>query len=170
MQPEVLDVVKEAVRLRGRSPSSLIPVLQYVQGRLGYLPREALVAVSEELNVPLSKVYGVVTFYHQFSLTPPTPFTIYVCMGTACHLNGNAENYELLKELLKIRPGTNVSEDGLFRLEKVRCYGCCSLAPVIRVNNDLYGNVDARMIRRIVAKYRSLAKELKVSPRARRHA
>ncbi|RLE88930.1 MAG: NAD(P)H-dependent oxidoreductase subunit E [Thermoprotei archaeon] len=169
MRADILGAVREAIALKGDSPSALIPVLQHIQGRLGYLPREALIEVSRRLGVPLSRVYGVATFYHQFSLTPPAPFTIYVCMGTACHLRGNAENYELLRRLLKIKPGTNVSADGLFKLEKARCFGCCSLAPVIKVNEDLYGRVSAQEIRRIVSRYRALARRLRALPPARRH-
>jgi len=168
LEAKALKVVREALDGLRRDGSSLIPVLQRIQGELGYLPKEALEAVARELGVPLSKVYGVATFYHQFSLTPPAFFTIWVCMGTACHLKGNAANYELLKRMLKIRPGTNVSEDGVFRLEKARCFGCCSLAPVIKIGDELYGNVTPSKLRRIIAMYRARARRMLAETRVRR--
>jgi len=151
-----------------RRRSNLIPTLQEIQKTKNYLSREDLEAVSIKLGIPLSEVYGVATFYHQFELKPPGIFKISVCMGTACYLRGNTENYEMLKQLLKLKPGKKTTDDGVFTLEKTRCFGCCSLAPVIRINDDIYGAVDIKTLRRLIAKYRSRAKQIQAKARERR--
>jgi len=142
----------------------LMRMLQEIQSRFGYLPRWALKKLSKLTGVPLAEVLNVATFYHQFKLEKPGYFRILVCMGTACHLRGNALNYEFLRRLLNIEEGKQTSPDGLFTVEKVRCFGCCSLAPVIMVvsRDDkyrrLYGYVDQQMLRRIIAEHRSMIK------------
>ncbi|MHA1664761.1 MAG: NADH-quinone oxidoreductase subunit NuoE family protein [Candidatus Njordarchaeales archaeon] len=144
-------LLDESIKLRR---ANIIRKLQNVQEAYGYLPRRELEAVSKEYRVPLSKLYGIVTFYHQFRLEPPGKVVIQICMGTACHLRGNEENYEFLRNLLKIPPGNSTSEDGLFTIQKVRCFGCCSLAPVVRVGDKLYGNMNPRRLNGIIAKLR----------------
>jgi len=142
----------------------LMRMLQEVQSRFGYLPRWALEKLSELTGVPLAEVLNVATFYHQFKLEKPGYFRILVCMGTACHLRGNDLNYEFLRRLLNIEEGKQTSNDGLFTVEKVRCFGCCSLAPVVMVvsRDDryrrLYGYVNQQMLRRIIAEHRSMIK------------
>jgi NADH:ubiquinone oxidoreductase subunit E len=147
---------------------ALILTLQKIQNSLGYLPKWSLELVSNHLKIPLSTIYGVATFYHQFNLNPPGRNVIQVCMGTACHIRGNSENYAFLLNLLNIDPGENTSKDGQFTVLKVRCLGCCSLAPVIKVNDDIYGKVDFPTIRRIISKYRLATKELHVVSRETR--
>ncbi|MHA1506299.1 MAG: NADH-quinone oxidoreductase subunit NuoE family protein [Candidatus Asgardarchaeia archaeon] len=148
-------VIDEAINRYGKDRKKLIAILQYIQKKIGYLPREAIEGVSNDLGLPISEVYSVATFYHQFVLEKPGKHKIWVCMGTACHLKGNDENYRFLKEMLGLGPDEKTTKDGLFTLEKARCFGCCSLAPVIKIDDDLYGEVDTRKLRLLIAKYKS---------------
>ena len=150
----VVDRVYE--RHRGQKPiqSALIPVLQGVQTELGYIPEEALERVSQLLGLPTSHVYGVATFYHQFRLVPRGQHMITVCRGTACHVKGSLEVNELIMRELGITEKSDTSRDGVFTLQQVRCVGACGLAPVIKVDDQFYGNVDPAKVRRILGKYR----------------
>jgi len=147
----------------GRERRYLIRMLQDIQSTYGYLPQEALEAIARELGTHLSKVLTVATFYHQFRLEKPGEFIILVCMGTACHLRGNAENYRFLRTYLGLRPGRSTTEDGVFSVEKARCFGCCGMAPVVMiVSRDgsyrrLYGGVTPAKLRRILADHRRMA-------------
>ncbi|MEM1569394.1 MAG: NAD(P)H-dependent oxidoreductase subunit E [Candidatus Bathyarchaeia archaeon] len=152
------EVINNVIESNGRSRKTLILILQKIQNRLGYLPKWSLELVSNNLKVPLSSIYGVATFYHQFNMEPPGENIIQICMGTACHIKGNSENYNFLLNLLNINPGENTSKDRLFTVFKVRCLGCCSLAPVIKVNDEIYGEVDFKKLRRIISKYRTKTK------------
>lgn len=143
----------------------LIQVLQAVQEKYGYLPKESLRLIAVNLGTSFSEVYGVVTFYHQFRLQPPGKYVIQVCMGTGCHAKGNADNFENLKLLLDLKPDQHVTKDKVFSLEAARCFGCCSLAPVIMVTDStgsyqrLYGHIDKNVLKKILAKYREKAKQ-----------
>jgi len=152
-------LIHEKVKSYGKSRRALIPLLQEIQTSLGYLPEWGLRLVSDHLGVPLSTVYGVSTFYHQFTLESLGEYVIQLCMGTACHIRGNADNYAFLLNLLGLDPGETTTEDGLFSVLKVRCLGCCSLAPVLKVNDDIYGKVDFKGIRKVISGYRSEAKK-----------
>jgi len=136
------------------SSNNLIRTLQRIQEKHEFLPKDSLIKLSRDTRSPLSKIFGVATFYHQFRLEPPGKVTIYVCMGTACHLRGNAENYEFLRRFLDIRPGRSTSSDGLFSLEKARCFGCCSLAPVVKVGDTLVGKATPRELQRVISRVR----------------
>ncbi len=121
-------------------PGNLIMVLHRVQEEFGYLPRLAIEKVSALLGVPLAKIYGVITFYHFFKLTRPGKYNLQICMGTACYLAGAGELISECERLLGI--GINqVTSDGLFSLEAVRCVGCCGLAPVVMVGEEVFGKV-----------------------------
>ena len=137
-------------------PGNLIMVLHRVQQTYGYIPREIVFKVSEMLNVPLAKIYGVVTFYNFFKLKKAGRYNIQVCMGTACYLRGGED---IIKELEKILGcGVNcTTEDGLFSIEAVRCLGCCGLAPVMVVSGEVHGKVVASKLPEIIEKYRKLA-------------
>ena len=154
-------IIEDAVRSYGKSRRALIPLLQRIQGSFGYLPKWSLEIVSNHLNVSMSVIYGISTFYHQFNLEPQGEYVIQLCMGTACHINGNSENYAFLLKTLGLDQDHNTTEDGLFTVLKVRCLGCCSLAPVMKVNDDIYGKVNFRTIRKIISKYRAKAKRKK---------
>ncbi|MDR1674788.1 MAG: NAD(P)H-dependent oxidoreductase subunit E [Oscillospiraceae bacterium] len=130
----------------------LMPILQRAQGIYGYLPVEVQTVISDQLQVPLEEIYGVVTFYSQFSLEPKGKYNISVCLGTACYVKGSGELYDKLKEKLNL-PNGGCTEDGKFSLEACRCVGACGLAPVLMVNDDVYGRLTAADLDGILEKY-----------------
>ncbi|MFW5712844.1 MAG: NADH-quinone oxidoreductase subunit NuoE [Spirochaetota bacterium] len=133
-------------------PGNLIMILHRVQEEFGYIPREAAKKVAKILNVPLAKIYGVVTFYHYFKLNKPGKYNIQVCMGTACYLKGGEDILNELESVLGI--GVNqVTSDGQFSIEAVRCVGACGLAPVLIVGEDVYGKLTKDRLPEILAKY-----------------
>lgn len=131
---------------------ALIPVLHEAQEIYGYLPLDVQKAVSEGLNIPLSEIYGVVTFYTQFSLEPKGEYNIQLCLGTACYVKGAGKVLDKLKEKLGIDVG-NCTEDGKFSLEACRCIGACGLAPVMMINEDVYGRLTPEDIEGIIDNY-----------------
>ena len=131
----------------------LVGILQQVQSELNYLPQEALCQVAEGLGIPVSRVYSVATFYKAFSLTPRGEHQIHVCTGTACHVRGAPLMLGQLERDLNIGGG-ETTEDLKFSLDTVRCVGCCSLAPVVRIDEETFGNVTQRQLGRILKKYR----------------
>lgn len=133
-------------------PGNLIMILHKVQKEFGYVPREAADKVAEMLDVPLAKIYGVVTFYHFFKLKQPGKHNIQVCLGTACYLKGGADIIEELENVLGIT-GDEVTDDGLFSIEPVRCVGCCGLAPVMVIGEEVYGKVTKDRLPGIIAAY-----------------
>ena len=136
-----------------QNPSSLIPLLQKTQENFGYLPKEALEEISRYLRVPLSRVYGVATFYAQFRFEPLGKYVIKICHGTACHVNGAVNISQAITEELGIEEG-QTTEDGLVTLERVACLGCCSLAPVIMINNKVFGKLTPEKVRKLIKKLR----------------
>ncbi len=124
----------------GKVKGSLINILQATQDIYGYLPLQALNYISDNTDNKKSVIYGVATFYTQFRLKPIGKYLILQCQGTACHVNGSKEVSQALCEELNITPG-QTTEDGMFTLEDVSCLGCCSLAPVMMVNGEAYGNL-----------------------------
>ena len=126
--------------------------MQDAQGIYGYLPYEVQVIIAEELDVPLEKVYGVATFYAQFALSPKGRYNISVCLGTACYVKGSDKVLEKISEEIGIEPG-ECTEDAKFSLEACRCIGACGLAPVMTVNDDVYGRLTPEEIPEILAKY-----------------
>jgi NADH-quinone oxidoreductase subunit E len=135
------------------SKDALIPLLQKVQGELGYVPEEAIFEISEKTGVPASEVFGVLTFYAQFRLKPIGRNVISVCLGTACHVLGSAKILEALERHLDVKPGETTA-DNEFTLAEVRCLGSCSLAPVMVVNHDTYGRLTPDKAIKIVERYR----------------
>ncbi|MBC7216765.1 MAG: NAD(P)H-dependent oxidoreductase subunit E [Candidatus Caldatribacterium sp.] len=148
-QEELLEQVLE--NFRGK-PGMLIQALHSVQNLLGYLPPWALKKVSRALDVPLSEVYGVVTFYHFFSMKPRGKHVIQVCLGTACYVRGGQEILERLRKELQVDIG-GVTPDGRFSLEVMRCAGACGLAPVMRVDNDIHKRVNPSQVLEILKNY-----------------
>jgi NADP-reducing hydrogenase subunit HndA len=134
---------------------ALIPVLHEAQQIYGYLPMDVQKTVSEGLNVPLTEIYGVVTFYTQFSLKPKGKFKVNVCMGTACYVKGSGAILDKFKEKLGVNVG-ETTEDGKFTIEACRCIGACGLAPVIMINDDVYGRLVPDDIEAIVEKYKKI--------------
>ncbi len=131
---------------------SLIPILQKTQAQLGYLSKEALEYISEKTKIPVAEIYGVATFYTQFRLHPIGKNIIRICHGTACHVANAPKISEALYEELKIEPG-GTTKDLKFTVEEVACLGCCSLAPVIMINDKAYGRLTPGKIKEILAQY-----------------
>ena len=131
---------------------NLMPILQKAQDIYGYLPIEVQTMIANELTIPLEKVYGVVTFYSQFSLSPKGEYTISVCLGTACYVKGAGDIYDKLKQVLKLDDG-ECTPDGKFSLEACRCIGACGLAPVMTINDEVYGRIVADDVESILEKY-----------------
>ena len=132
--------------------SQLMKVLNAAQEIYGYIPASAQKTISEELDIPMAEIYGVITFYTRFSLEPKGKYNIGVCLGTACYVKGSQNVLDKLKELLGIDVG-GVTEDGKFSLEATRCVGACGLAPVMTINEEVYGNMDASKVADILKKY-----------------
>ena len=132
--------------------SQLMHVMQEAQGIYGYLPREVQVMIAEGMGVPLEKVYGIATFYAQFSLSPKGEHDISVCLGTACYVKGAQQITDKISEILGIEPG-ECTADGKFSLEECRCIGACGLAPVFTINGEVYGKITADDVPGILAKY-----------------
>lgn len=132
---------------------AVIPVLHKAQEIYGYLPIEVQEMISEGLDVPLAEIYGIVTFYTQFSLNPKGKYHIGVCLGTACYVKGSGDILEKIKEVLGIEVG-ECTPDGLFSLDATRCIGACGLAPVLTVNDDVYGRLVVDDVEGIINKYR----------------
>ena len=131
---------------------SLMPIMQKAQDIYGYLPIEVQTIIADELCIPLEKVYGVATFYAQFALYPKGKYKISVCLGTACYVKGSGDLYNALMEKLGIAGG-ECTPDGKFSLEACRCIGACGLAPVLTVNDDVYGRLTVDDLDEILAKY-----------------
>jgi len=131
---------------------SLIMVLHAVQNHFGYVPREVSLQLSRLLEVPLARIYEVITFYNYFKLEPPGKHKISVCLGTACYLKGAPVILEEVKSILSINEG-ETTKDGMFHLDVVRCLGCCGLAPVMMVDDKVYGKVTKGQVMEIVSKY-----------------
>lgn len=131
---------------------ALMPVLHEGQKIFGCLPLEAQKRISEALNIPLAEIYGVITFYSQFTLEPKGDYTIGVCMGTACYVKGVQKIIDRIKKEANVEVGAT-SPDGKFSLEATRCIGACGLAPVLTVNEDVYGRLVEADVPGIIAKY-----------------
>ena len=134
-------------------PGNLIMVLHQVQQTYGYIPRNIAIEISERLDVPLAKIYGVVTFYNFFKLEKAGKYKIQVCLGTACYIRGGDDLLKALEKELGI--GLNsTTPDGMFSIEAVRCLGCCGLAPVIVVNGNVHGRLTTKDVPAIIEQYR----------------
>jgi len=132
--------------------SSLIPVLQEVQGLFGYLPEETIVRISRGLNVALSRIYGVVTFYSQFYLNPRGLHTVRVCRGTACHVRGGKHVLRAVEQALELNEG-ETTPDFKFTFETVACLGACALAPVLLVDKTYYGKLTPGRVEQVLRQY-----------------
>ena len=151
MTPELKAFIEE---WKGK-PGNLIMVLHKVQQTYGYIPREIAIEISSLLDVPLAKIYGVVTFYNFFKLQKAGKYIIQVCLGTACYLRGGDDLMKEFERQLGI--GVNATTpDGLFSVEAVRCLGCCGLAPVVVVNGEVHGKLATKDVAGIIEKYRKL--------------
>jgi NADH-quinone oxidoreductase subunit E len=130
----------------------LIPLLQEIQERAGYLSPESIQEVARHLQVSENEVYGVASFYTQFHFNPPGRHTIKICLGTACHVRNGEKLLDALERELKIKPG-ETTPDGLFDLQRVACLGCCALAPVMQIDDQIYGRVTSSRLKKILEAY-----------------
>ncbi|MGA2073443.1 MAG: NADH-quinone oxidoreductase subunit NuoE [Terriglobia bacterium] len=135
------------------SSSDVIPLLQAIQQRCGYLPREVLEAIAKRTRVSLTRIYGVATFYERFRFQPAGKHVIQACHGTACHVNGAKQTGRAIHQTLQIKD-RETTADGLFTLETVACLGCCSLAPVMMIDDKVYGRLNPQRAQRILSSYR----------------
>jgi NADH-quinone oxidoreductase subunit E len=144
--------VKQVVERWKDKEGNLIMILHDIQDRYGYVPREASLEISRQLDQPLARIYEVLTFYNYFKLTPPGKFNISVCLGTACYLKGAPSLIDEVKHILHVEEGKSTA-DGQFHLQIVRCLGCCGLAPVITVEHKVYSAVKRSEVSGIIAEY-----------------
>jgi len=135
--------LKEVIEATKSMRNPLIEVLRQAQDIFGYLPIEVQEFIAKEMNVPASKIYGVITFYNYFTMKPRGKYTINLCMGTACYVKGAPRLAQMMEEELGVKVGETTA-DGRFTLSAVRCVGACSLAPVFVIGEDTYGRVDTR--------------------------
>jgi len=131
---------------------ALIPLLQAAQNQYSYIPESAIYRISAVTGIPASVIYGVVTFYTQFKLTPPGKYIIRVCDGTACHVNGSMTVLSVIREILGVEID-ETTKDGRFTLQSVACLGCCSLAPVMMIDDETYGRLNPSTIKKILKAY-----------------
>ena len=136
----------------GNQPGELINILHKAQGLIGYLPREVQEVIARQLNIPVSKVYGVVTFYSFFTMTPKGEHPISVCMGTACYVRGAEKVLDEFKRILKVNVG-ETTPDGKFSLTSLRCVGACGLAPVVLIVEKVYGRVTPGEVEKILKEF-----------------
>jgi len=134
------------------SQGDLIPLLQQIQARYGYLPRNVVIEMSRRTKIPISTIYGVATFYEQFHLEPHGRHTIKCCRGTACHVKGAPKTTEAITRLIGISPG-ETTDDMKFTFESVACLGTCFLAPVIMIDDDYFGHLTVNKVKEIIERY-----------------
>jgi NADH:ubiquinone oxidoreductase subunit E len=145
--------IRKVIDQNSAQSGALIRVLQQVQGIVGYLPPQVLKSISKEMKVPLSEVYGIVSFYSFFSMVPKGKYIIQVCMGTSCYVKGGERLLTSLKKDMGLEP-EGITPDGRFSLETVRCLGCCGLSPVMAVGKDIHSKVRVSEIQNILSSYR----------------
>ncbi len=150
--PEQEERLRQVIEAHKGQPGATMPVLQAAQEIFGYLPEEVQIMVAEGLDIPLSEVYGVASFYSFFSLNPKGKYRISVCLGTACYVKGAASILNAVETKLNIQPG-GITPDGVFSLDACRCIGACGLAPVIMINDDVYGRLTPDQVGPILDKY-----------------
>lgn len=149
---EKLDKLEHIINEHKNQQGALMPILHETQELFGYLPEEAQTRISEVLGISMAEIYGVATFYSRFTLKPRGKHTIGVCLGTACYVKNSQGVIDKIKKELNIEPG-DTTEDGLFTLEATRCIGCCGLAPVMTIGEDVYGKIVPEDVSDILKKY-----------------
>lgn len=151
-EQEIASLNDLARKWKGKQ-GNLIMILHEIQNHYGYIPRPVAMNLSNVIDVPLARIYEVITFYNYFKLEPPGKFNIAVCMGTACYLKGAPEILNEIKERLDIEIG-QTTPDGKFHLDSVRCLGCCGLAPVMTINGEIHGKVKKSQVVEILSRYK----------------
>ena len=151
--PEQEEKLRQVIAEHKGQPGATMPVLQAAQEIFGYLPEEVQIMIAEGLDIPLSEVYGVATFYAQFTLNPKGKYQISICLGTACYVKGAGDILTAVEQKLGIKAG-GITPDGKFSIDACRCIGACGLAPVLTVNEDVYGRLTADDVAGILEKYK----------------
>lgn len=151
----VTQETKEILKEYKQDKQNLITILNDVQEKYGYIPKPAQLAISEYLSIPMAEIYGVITFYSRFTLAPKGKYNLSICLGTACYVKGSQKLLDRAKERLKIEPG-EVTPDGKFSIDDVRCVGACGLAPVFMINDEVYGNATVKELDAAIDKYANL--------------
>ena len=160
LQAHAVTQITEIVSRYKDEKTPLMMILESIQSEYGYIPLEVQELVSELTGIPVAEIYGVVTFYSFFSLTPKGKYVIGVCLGTACYVKGSQLVMDKFSELLHIKAG-QTTEDGLFTLDALRCIGACGIAPAISINGTVYPKVDPGKVKGIIDSYRKLEEEAK---------
>ena len=158
LRKEAVNQIKEICSRYVNEPSPLMLILADVQNEYGYLPLEVQEVISQETGIPVSEIYGVVTFYSFFSLQPKGRYVIGVCIGTACYVKGGQNVLDKFSDLLDIKVG-QTSKDGLFTLDGLRCIGACGIAPAISINGKVYPKVQLSDVPEIIKEYREKGME-----------
>ena len=148
------EVLQKLLEKYTQDKSNLIQILNEVQEKYGYIPKLAQEEISKYLSIPMAEIYGVITFYARFSLKPKGKYNIAVCLGTACFVKGSEKVLDRVKELLKIDVG-ETTKDGLFSIEATRCVGACGLAPVFKVNEEVYGKATPALVDKVIEEYKN---------------
>lgn len=150
---EKLSILAQEIKKHPKGQNDLIEVLHRTQELFGYIPQEAISLISKELEVYRSIIFGVITFYHFFTLQPPSKYTIKLCLGTACYVKGADKILSVLKKELKVEID-QTTEDGLFKIQGARCLGACGLAPVMMIDDEVYGKLTEEKVRDIINEYK----------------
>ena len=150
--------VEEIIAEYKNENTPLMMILSQVQKEYGYIPFEVQEIISEKLGIPVSEIYGVVTFYSFFSLKPKGKFVVGVCLGTACYVKGAQQICDKFSELLGIKPG-ETTEDGLFTIDALRCIGACGIAPAVSINGKVYPKMSVNQVQQVINEYRKLGGE-----------
>ena len=146
---KVHEFMQEIEKTYKEEKDNLIPILEEIQEKFGYIPLEAQKEISEFLKIPMAEIYGVITFYSRFTLKPKGKYAISVCLGTACFVKGSQKIMDRLKDRLKIESG-ETTKDGLFSIDETRCVGACGLAPVFTVNGEVYGKATVQKLDQVL--------------------
>jgi len=154
LQSSAVKQITEIVNRYKNEETPLMMILSDIQREYGYIPEEVQELVSMLTGVPVSEIYGVVTFYSFFSLTPKGKYVIGVCLGTACYVKGSQLVLDKFSELLNIKPG-ETTEDGLFTLDVLRCVGACAIAPAVSINGKVYPMVQVKQVQSIIDEYKA---------------
>ena len=153
LRKEAIDLVKSICKRYKDEPSPLMLILSDVQKEYGYIPLEVQEIISNETKIPVSEIYGVVTFYNFFSLNPKGKYVIGVCIGTACYVKGGQHIEDKFEELLHVKSG-ETTEDGLFTVDGLRCIGACALAPALSINGKVYPKMTVDKVAAVIKEYR----------------
>jgi NADP-reducing hydrogenase subunit HndA len=149
---KIIEETNKILEKYKKEKDNLIPILNDIQVKFGYIPKRSQIEISKYLQIPMAEIFGVITFYSRFSLEPKGKYNISVCLGTACFVKGSQALLDRLKERLKIDEG-GTTPDGKFSIDATRCVGACGLAPVFTINNEVYGKATVKKLDEVLDEY-----------------